>query len=234
MAAPSQSYQKSGMSGLTGLANLIQEKYPGYTRKKAFDLVMRVRNHNGGKLVGLRRKKLFMIVRKIVKSGSAQLKNVTKCEQEKRRELSLTCNYCYRMFIEKFSCDRHVRNVHQKLHFGRIKKVTVEKPSDCSVCGMTFSNSGNAKRHLRMHRETLPIFSCSVCGKSFNRKDNLVKHKERLHKLFRTNIDAIRDQTPDFRFFTMAVLAGINDRHGDRVRRCGWILLGPFTLFSLL
>ena len=122
MAAPSQSYQKSGMSGLTGLANLIQGKYPEYTRKEAFDLVMRVRNHNGGKLVGLRRKKLFMIVRKIVKSNSAQLKNVTKCEQEKRRELSLTCNYCYRMFIEKFSCDRHVRNVHQKLHLAESKK----------------------------------------------------------------------------------------------------------------
>ena len=42
--------------------NLIQDKYPGYTRKEAFDLVMGVRDQNGGKLVGLRRKKFLFFL----------------------------------------------------------------------------------------------------------------------------------------------------------------------------
>ena len=45
--------QKSQPSGLTALANLIQQKLPGYTRSKAFELIKLVRNENGGKLVGL-------------------------------------------------------------------------------------------------------------------------------------------------------------------------------------
>ena len=76
-----------------------------------------------------------MIVRKIVKNNSAQIKNVTKCEQENKRKHNITCNHCYKMFIEKFSRDRHVRNVHQKHKFSQIKIVLVGKPSDCSVCG---------------------------------------------------------------------------------------------------
>jgi hypothetical protein len=57
--------QKNQPSGLTGLANLIQQKYPGYTRNEAFEMIKSVRKENGGKIVGLKIKQFFKIVEDI-------------------------------------------------------------------------------------------------------------------------------------------------------------------------
>ena len=59
------------MSGLAGLANLVQRKHPGYSRKDAFELIKSVRNQNGGKLVGLKMKRFFKIAKDILRRNTA-------------------------------------------------------------------------------------------------------------------------------------------------------------------
>jgi hypothetical protein len=65
---------------LTGLANLIQRKYPGYTRKEAFELIKRVRKENGGKIVGLKIRQFFKIVKDIGR------RDMTKHKEKKNME----------------------------------------------------------------------------------------------------------------------------------------------------
>ena len=62
MEACGQSSKKNDVSGLTGLANLIKRKFPGYTRKEIFELIKKVRERNSGKLVGLKLKKFLQLV----------------------------------------------------------------------------------------------------------------------------------------------------------------------------
>ena len=92
-------------SGLTALADLLQKKFPGYTRGEAFDMIKKVRKENGGKLVGLKMKKLLQISKDIAKH------DVSKKDKERQRvkrlemvKLRATCPFCFRILIDKFSC----------------------------------------------------------------------------------------------------------------------------------
>ena len=104
-----KSLKKNDVSGLTGLANLVKQKYPGYTRKEVFELIKKVRDRNRGKLIGLKMKKFFEFVKKIVKEDVAIDKLQENLEKKRKRALEATCPFCYKMFIEQMSCDRHVK-----------------------------------------------------------------------------------------------------------------------------
>ena len=79
--------QKNQLSGLTGLANLIQRKYPGYTRKEAFELIKSVRKENGVKIVGLKIKQFFKIVKDIGSCDMTKHKEKKEMEHLERLEL---------------------------------------------------------------------------------------------------------------------------------------------------
>ena len=191
--------QKSQPSGLTALANLIQQKLPGYTRSKAFELIKLVRNENGGKLVGLKMKKFIRMSKVIASRDVAKNKEIRRVEQLERARLEATCPFCFRIFIEKFSCDRHVKNKHSK-HLPKTVRKPAGKAVECLTCKKTFYNKTNLKRHENIHVENPPDFHCDICDKKFSRKDNLFQHRERVHKLFNINIDAMKPESQQSSF----------------------------------
>ena len=191
--------QKNQLSGLTGLANLIQRKYQGYTRKEAFELIKRVRKENGGKIVGLKITQFFKIVKDIGRRDMTKHKEKKNMEHLERLELEATCPFCFKRFVEKFSRDRHIKNMHSKQPVIRVRK-SVGKALQCSTCRNTFYNEANLKRHLRLHAENTLDFPCNICGKKFTRKDNLFRHRERLHNLFNINFDAMQPDSQQLSF----------------------------------
>jgi len=186
-------------SGLTGLANLIQRKHPGYTRKEAFELIRSVRRENGGKIVGLKIKQFFKIAKDIVRRDMTKPKEKIKVEHLERLKLEATCPFCYKIFVEKFSCDRHINNMHSKQPAFIVRK-SFGKAKECASCKKTFYNDANLKRHLRLHTENPPDFPCDVCGKKYTRKDNLFRHRERVHRMFNINFDAIMPDSEQLSF----------------------------------
>ena len=191
--------KKNQTSGLTGLADLLQRKYPGYSRAETFGLIKSVRKENGGKIVGLKIKQFFKIVKDIDRREMSKRKKRKEAEHLERLELVATCPFCLIRFVEKFSRDRHIINMHSKQHKVRIRK-SVEKALECSTCRNTFYNEANLKRHLRLHEENPLDFPCDICGKKFTRKDNLFRHRERLHKLFNINFDAMQPDSKQLSF----------------------------------
>lgn len=56
---------------------------------------------------------------------------------------------------------------------------STEKPVECTICGKRMSTNAQFTVHLRSHTGEKP-YSCKVCSKSFGTKTVLVKH-ERIH-----------------------------------------------------
>ena len=50
---------------------------------------------------------------------------------------------------------------------------------ECDVCEKRFSQSGDLKRHMRIHTKEKP-YECDVCEKRFTRADSLKNHM-RIH-----------------------------------------------------
>ena len=180
--------QMTQMSGLSGLANLVQRKHPGYSRKDAFELIKSVRNANGGKLVGLKMGRFFRIAKDISRRNAAKLREKKKQEHSESSRLKRTCPFCFKIFIEMFSRDRHIKIMHSK----QVRVRKLRRALKCSKCIKTFYDEANLKRHLKIHEENPTVFQCSICGNSFTRKDNLYRHRERVHNLVYINIDAIQ------------------------------------------
>ena len=55
----------------------------------------------------------------------------------------------------------------------------------CAECGKEFSTQYNLQRHLKIHYSPSQQFLCHICGKTFDRKDSLTRHiKDQQHPLF--------------------------------------------------
>ena len=144
-------------------------------------------------------KQFFKIAKDIARCDLTKYREKKTLESLERERLKATCPFCFKIFIEKFSRDRHINNKHRKQPISRVRK-SFGYATECSICRKTFYNATNLKRHLRLHAENPQNFPCDICEKKFTRKDSLFRHRERVHKLFKINFDAIRPDSQQSSF----------------------------------
>ena len=180
---------------LSKLADIILKHYSCLNKREAYSIILKVRQVNGGKLVGLKLSKFLKIVSDIMKERAAKDRKKTKEEKEYACRLKRTCPFCFRWFIEKFSRDRHINTHHKKAN---TRSKPARELSKCSICGKVFSHKISLVRHTKTHEAKVDQFSCDQCDKIFSRKDNLFQHRERIHCLYKISLDAIVDSGAGF------------------------------------
>ena len=82
----------------------------------------------------------------------------------------------------------HVKIVHEKTVSSRKIPSGLFK---CSECSANFSHRVSLVRHENSFKNSSSSNECDKCDKTFTRRDNLWKHRERVHGLHNTNIEAI-------------------------------------------
>ncbi|XP_037529077.1 zinc finger protein 271 [Rhipicephalus sanguineus] len=78
------------------------------------------------------------------------------------------CNYCGKVFQEKYDLDKHL-HVH-----------TGERPFVCHLCPMTFTHKQSVARHVRTHTGEKP-YQCRFCPKAFTSKSDQNRHEACTH-----------------------------------------------------
>ena len=112
------------------------------------------------------------------------------------------CSFCDKSYFHAHSLKKHIRNVHEnenssesKIQIknelahnaaGEIRIDTVhegEKFHKCSVCGKSFAQSKNLKRHISIvHEIGEKNHKCSFCDNSYFHERSLKKHIRNVHE----------------------------------------------------
>lgn len=192
---------------------VLKRHYPGLTGNDVDEALTHVETANGGKLFGLTFKKLFTLMKPFLKKSIEKDKEIHKKEKLDKRVLDATCPFCFTIFIEKFSKDRHVRFMHsdrdtkegiignycegedllEEIHTSKKPEVETKKSNDkCTECGQMFKHNTSLKRHMKIHKDDPETFPCKSCTKTFKRKDILYRHVSRVHCQYNVNSDALR------------------------------------------
>ena len=74
-----------------------------------------------------------------------------------------------------------------------VKESNLKVKVTCPECQKVFSNPISLKRHMKEHEDCRNYFQCADCEFKTLRKDNLWRHRRKVHKLFHTNLDSLRD-----------------------------------------
>lgn len=131
----------------------------------------------------------------IAKSSSAQ-KTQEECSD---MENLYTCTKCSEKFISLNAIKCHAYVFHNgSLHYTSDTTSTLNddkstlplksedstrKPSACTLCGNTFIERADLKKHelLHVYGNTQHQFQCTVCKKTFDLLDTIMKHYKKLH-----------------------------------------------------
>ena len=187
--------KSSNSSPLSKLADVILKHYSCLNRSEAYSIIWKVRKVNGGKLVGLKQSKFLRIVSDLMKEKTDKDEKKTKKEKDYEFRLKRTCPFCFRWFIDKFSKDRHINTHHKK---SKTRSKPAREISKCLICDKVFTYKTNKARHAKTHETKEVEFTCDRCDKIFSRKDNLFQHRERIHGLYKINLNAIADSGAGF------------------------------------
>ena len=147
--------------------------------------------------------------------------SMTSDVSREERQISIrSCPLCYRRFVDKFSCKRHVRNVHSELitnseipkkklecnlcgrkflYSARLQNHIKfcdgeqEKNFNCERCGKKFKYDVILRSHMKKHKSEDEGFKCDLCDSKFSRKDNLYKHEARVHNVHNIDFKALEE-----------------------------------------
>ena len=76
------------------------------------------------------------------------------------------CNTCFKVFTEKRSLVRHMKNAHEK-----------QQKHKCEICEKDFSRLSDLRRHKESTHYRTSEVQCPKCNKILNGADNIKYHK---------------------------------------------------------
>ena len=196
--------------GLKKLMGLVQRMFSGLTDKQSIDVIIRVKEMNGGKLKGISKSKLAKLVKEAVSEKILREKECWKEEKKKTNKMNKTCPICFKILNTKQAKERHMR-VHNKKDDAQIldgdigdspEQVT-ETNGDapeivmlpkwkCEKCEKIFSHEVSLKRHTKYHQDAESV-PCSICDLTFKRRDNMYVHLSKVHNIHHINLEALRN-----------------------------------------
>ena len=107
---------QSGRARGENIARMIIKKYPVLTEEKAYIIVAKVRKVNKGTLSGLKMSRIFQLVKQEMREyftkEREKEKEIALKERKEKEDVDSTCPLCYKMFADKYSCNRHIRAFH--------------------------------------------------------------------------------------------------------------------------
>ena len=106
--------KSTNTSPLSKLAEIVVKKFKRLNKGQAYNIIINVRQINGGVLVGLSKSKFMEKVEQVVKEREEKNRQDAKRDENNKCRLKRTCPFCYIWFIEKFSRDRHIKICHNK------------------------------------------------------------------------------------------------------------------------
>ena len=107
--------------------------------------------------------------------------------------LGRSCPFCYKIFYDKSSCKRHVKNMHKEVNVDtETERNPQKKLFNCELCCRKFLYSWSLQLHLKYH-DKLPKenFKCKICDKTFKYEHSLemqVKKHEEEEKGFQCDL----------------------------------------------
>ena len=90
----------------------IQREYPGLKKDDIDEAFTHVRNGNNDTLTGLNTRRLILLMKPFFHIRDKRRIEMAKKEKDDESKRKSTCPFCFRIFIEKFSKDRHILKMH--------------------------------------------------------------------------------------------------------------------------
>lgn len=152
------------------------------------------------------------------------------------------CDLCNKHFGTKRCVERHIMYVHAK----EPKRHHKSSPSTCSICGKSYSDPANFRRHLETHSDSAKIpcptcnqlftrsqlythqrihgpknFFCERCGKSFVTNSALQKHIQDVHQRLGQSVCSICNKVLANKISFRKHMAGHSDEGKVQCTVCG-------------
>ena len=117
----------------------------------------------------------------------------TKKEEEKKEKLQSTCQFCYRMFLNKNACDRHEKKIHNENkdtdEASYLKKNVEGFDKKCPHCKRCFKYEFSRVDYVKrfhsdvdMDEKDVTEHRCNLCEEFFNHriflKRLMISHSE--------------------------------------------------------